>query len=352
MLTARVHRLLALALMLPVAGALAATTAHETALGAGMVNPGYEEKPGWFKSSFLDIREDVAEARDAGRRVLLYFYQDGCPYCAKLLRENLAVASIVQKLRQDYDVIAINLWGDREVTGFDGSARSEKDFSTDLRVMFTPTLLLLDSDGAVALRINGYYPPDQLEAALDYVTAGGSGRAGFRSFVAARESAFGTLGVSRAGPGFLSPPFHLNARDALSGRPLLVVFDQGNCRACDELHGDIFSRAATRELLAGFDVAVLDANSTTSLTTPAGETTSAAAWARALGVVYTPSLVFFDAGGSEVFRTEGYLKSFHVQASLAYVGEGAYRTQPSFQRFVQSRADALRARGVEVDLMN
>ena len=45
---------------------------------ADMDNPGYHEKPDWFKQSFLDIREDVQEASGEGRRVLLYFYQDGC----------------------------------------------------------------------------------------------------------------------------------------------------------------------------------------------------------------------------------------------------------------------------------
>ncbi len=81
-----------------------------------MVNPGYEEKPDWFKLSFLDLREDVREASAAGKRVLLYFYQDGCPYCAKLLRDNFGQREIAEKTRSHFDVIAINMWGGREVT--------------------------------------------------------------------------------------------------------------------------------------------------------------------------------------------------------------------------------------------
>jgi len=30
------------------------------------------EKPDWFKDSFLEFEEDVAEAASAGRRVMLY----------------------------------------------------------------------------------------------------------------------------------------------------------------------------------------------------------------------------------------------------------------------------------------
>jgi len=36
-------------------------------LEPGMVNPGYHEKPDWFKNSFLDIREDIEEAAGEGR---------------------------------------------------------------------------------------------------------------------------------------------------------------------------------------------------------------------------------------------------------------------------------------------
>jgi thioredoxin-related protein len=87
----------------------------EEKLSEGMVNPGYHEKPSWFKESFLDIREDIEEAAAENKRVLLYFYQDGCPYCGKLLRDNFADREIAAYSQQKFDVIAINMWGDREV---------------------------------------------------------------------------------------------------------------------------------------------------------------------------------------------------------------------------------------------
>ena len=62
-------------------------------------------EPAWFKESFLDIREDIAEATTTGRRVLLYFYQDGCPYCAKLLNDNFGNREIAEKTQQGFDVI-------------------------------------------------------------------------------------------------------------------------------------------------------------------------------------------------------------------------------------------------------
>ena len=138
-------------------------------LEAGMVNPGAHQHPPWFKESFLDIREDVAEATAEGRRLMLYFYQDGCPYCKKLLETNFGLRAITDKTRAELDVVAVNMWGDREVTDLQGNLTTEKAFAKELRVMFTPTLLFLNESGEVILRVNGYYAPHQFNAVLDYV---------------------------------------------------------------------------------------------------------------------------------------------------------------------------------------
>jgi hypothetical protein len=44
------------------------------------------------------------------------------------------------------------------------------------------------------------------------------------------------------------------------------------------------------------------------------------------------------------------MKGFHVQSVLDYVASGAYKKQPSLQRFIRERADAMRERGVVVDI--
>ena len=120
-------------------------------LQGDMVNPGYHEKPSWFKESFLDLREDVQEATENKKRVLLYFYQDGCPYCAKLLQDNLGQKKLADKTRKYFDVISINMWGDKEVTDLKGQLTTEKKFTEKMRVMYTPTLLFLTEKGKVEI---------------------------------------------------------------------------------------------------------------------------------------------------------------------------------------------------------
>ena len=335
------------ALWLILAGA-ANAAAPEADLEPGFVNPGYEEKPEWFKTSFLDLNEDVAEARAAGKRVMLYFYQDGCPYCAKLLRVNFSTKSIVDKTRKHFDVIAINMWGDREVTDLDGQMLTEKQFAEKWKVMFTPTILILDPQGQVALRINGYYPPDKFEAALDYTALGLEKKLAFREYYAKLNPVKAT-GKLHDEPWILKPPYDL-AKLARADRPLLILFEQEVCRTCDEYHQDIYQRPETRKLLDRFNIVRLDIWSDMPLVDLQGRKTTARKLARAMDVKFTPTMVFVDRNGREVFRTEAYLRAFHLQSSLDYVASGAYRKQPNFQRYIAARADRLEAQGIHVDL--
>lgn len=319
---------------------------REGALDAGMVNPGAEEHPAWFKNTFLDLDEDLREARAAGKRLLLYFYQDGCPYCKKLMEDNLGQRSIADKMQGYFDVIPLNIWGDRELTSLDGQTMSEKDYAAGQKVMFTPTLVVLDETGKPVLRMNGYYPPHRFTAALDY--AGGRHE---REMSLAEYAKDADLRPARAtlheDAAYLKP----EALAAKRQRPLLVLFEQKQCADCDVLHEDIFAQAESRPLLVKFDIVLLDRWSTASIRTPDGKATTAADWARALGIQYAPALVFFDRAGREVFRSEAWLRRFHTQSVLDYVASGSYRTQPNFQRFIEDRADELRAQGVVVDIM-
>ena len=90
--------------------------------------------------------------------------------------------------------------------------------------------------------------------------------------------------------------------------------------------------------------------SKTPVMTPDGTRTTAREWAEALNVAYAPSIVLFDADGREVIRAEGDFKRFHSQSIMDYVLSGAYRTQPSFQRYISARVEAFRERGIDVDI--
>lgn len=304
------------------------------------------ELPRWFVETFLDFREDAREARAQGKRLLVYFGQDGCPYCKLLMQTTFTETRVVDLVRRGFTPIALNLWGDREVVWADGRKMTEKQLGALLKVQFTPTLLVLNEKAEIIVRLNGYQSPPRMAAALQYAAERLETKQSFADYMqhVAVEPASATLHDQ---PFFIKPPYLL-ARKA-GARPLLVLFERTHCSSCDELHRDSFRRKEVTELLPKFDVARFTPQDESTVVTPAGQKTTADAWARELKVVYAPTLVFFDASG-EVFRVDSYMRPFHLASALEYVAGGAYRKEPSFQRFVQARAERLRASGQIVDL--
>lgn len=305
--------------------------------------------PPWFSETFLDFREDIREAARSSRRLMVYFGQDGCPYCRELMRVNFSQKSIADATRRHFTPVALNIWGDREVTWIDGKVRSEKEFAAFLKVQFTPTLLFFDEKGGVVLRLNGYYPPHRFRVALDYVSGRHEGKMSFAEYLRrnVKETDSGRLHDQ---PFFMKPPLDLDRTRGPAAKPLAVLFEHKHCAACDEMHARGFRDKATLALVGRFDVARLELFGKEEVVTPGGRRMSAEQWGRDLKVAYTPSIVFFDARGKEVFRIDAYLRPFHLASSFDYVASGAYRSEPSFQRFIQARAEKIRARGGQVEL--
>jgi thioredoxin-related protein len=292
-----------------------------------------QEAPEWFAQSLLHLPDDVAEAAREGKRVMLYFGQPGCPYCRQLMEVNFRQRPIAERMQKEFVSLELSIFGDREVTWTDGRATTEKKLAAELKVQYTPTLVFLDEKGAIAHRVNGYYAPPRFVAALDQAW----GRA-----------------PSPAAPGgkaaMTDEPFFLPLKDLRRGRPLAVLFETPYCGECDELHAAVLQHRAVRAQLESFDVVRFALSGTDVITTPGGRPMQVADWARSLEVDYVPTIVLFDEAGTERLRMEAYFRAFHVAGSLAYVSSGAWRSEPSFQRFLQARGDELRRQGKPVDL--
>lgn len=150
-------------------------------------------KQDWFHESFLDLREDLAEARAAGKGLIIAFEQAGCPYCRELHRVNFADKELVDFLRKHYVFIQIDLRGSREVTDFNGKAMEERKFARKWGVVFTPTIMLFSSapsattgksgrDAAAAI-MPGYFKPFHFRTMLEFVSAGHHKKKHFQDYV-------------------------------------------------------------------------------------------------------------------------------------------------------------------------
>ena len=302
--------------------------------------------PEWFKDSFLDLREDIADAAGEGRRVVIFFHQNGCPYCNLMVERNLSQKDIQDIMRKDMDVIELNMFGDREVTNQDGNSMTEKEFAAAMKVQFTPTLLFFDEQGKVILRLNGYIPPQNFKLALEYVRGGMEREVSYRKYLAQNRppAPAGSLAMEDF---FLQPPYLLKPGGK---KPLIILFEQRQCPDCDRLHEELLPDPEIRRLLQRYNVVQLDMWSETPLVTPGGKTVTAREWARELGVIYAPTLMIMDAGGVEIIRSEAVFKRFHTASILDYGLDGSYLEEPSFQRYLSARSEHIREQGKDVDI--
>ena len=134
-------------------------------------------KPTWLRDTFKDLREDLAEANTEGKRLLIIVEQRGCIYCTKMHEEVFPLPAIDALIRDSYFVVQLNLFGDVEVTDFDGTTLPEKEMALRWGVMFTPTMIFLPEEvpegataaqAAVAL-MPGAFGKGTTEALLTWV---------------------------------------------------------------------------------------------------------------------------------------------------------------------------------------
>lgn len=124
-------------------GAVAALMAIPALAEVG--DDGLHKQP-WMRDTFMDLREDLDEANAEGKRLVLFFEQRGCIYCRKMHEEVFSDAKVAGYIDDNFFVVQMNLYGDVEVTDFDGESLSEKDMARKWRVMFTPNIVFLPEE--------------------------------------------------------------------------------------------------------------------------------------------------------------------------------------------------------------
>lgn len=304
--------------------------------------------PDWFKESFLDLDEDISDATAANKRLVLYFWQPGCPYCDQLWEDNFSHKDIEEKFRKNFDIVAINMWGDREVITVAGNTFTEKSLAAALGIKYTPTLLFFNEDKKVIHRLNGYIPPESFTLSLDFVAGKYEKKQNFGEYALAHRKKPETKVESSK---LHHEDFFSEGKTNLSSdKYLAVFFEESNCKNCDLLHEKTLRSPVSRELIKQFESVQFDRNAETTITTPSGEKTTVKQWANKLGISYLPAMVFFDPNGNEVMRIDVQMRTFHIQSVFDYVLTGTYKTEKNFQRYISARADKIRETGVDVDI--
>ena len=301
--------------------------------------------PDWFKDSFLDLAEDASEAAESNKHVLLFMTLNGCPYCSKML--NVVFAGDKDYIQKNFDSIAINIKGDRSVTPAGGEEMSEKDFARQQRVLFTPTIIFLDENAKQVYRINGFWNGKMFRSVMEFVSSKSYKTMTLPAFVKARAVQAKT---KQAAYKFRAHPQLQTISDfSKVKKPLLVLFEDKDCKGCDKLHDANFNRPAIKEVLKTFVFARLDGYSSEPIVDINGNKTTAQAWAKSLKLTSRPGMVLFDEG-KERQRIDGELYGYHFQNALTYVSGKHYKTFDNWLLYSSDRSEKLLKAGQNIDI--
>ncbi len=299
--------------------------------------------PPWFKESFLEIAADVEEAGEEGKHVMLFFHVANCPYCYKMLEENFKASTYTNFLQEKFDAIEINLRGDREVVFNEVLTVPEKELARHLGVLYTPTILFLDPNNKVVLRLNGYRSVSAFKYVLDFVDQRAYTRTNLSQYI--EDSSKKSVYEFRDHDSFSS----LKELHAAGGKPLALLFEDRSCDECDTLHDGILSLPETKALLEKLTVIRLDAFSDEPIIGIDGNPTTPMALAAALGITYRPGILLFDKG-KEVLRIDGMLRSFHFQQALRYVADRHHLKYPQFRDYRRLNTREIRESGRDIHI--
>ena len=295
--------------------------------------------PDWFKLSFLDIKEDIDEAKQSGKKgLILYFGMSKCPYCKAMLENNFGRDDIAKYTRKNFDVVAIDVKGSKSVKTPSGETMSEQKFSILSHANFTPTLVFYDGTGKEVHRLVGYYAVYRFRAALEFVADAHYKKETFKRYLAR-----GGMQVTNDGDEInyrsfsMTEPYVLGRKTIQAQRPLMVIFEQDNCHACDVLHEGVLSSESITKIFPDVDVVQLDISQDTPVITPDERKISTKKWAEDLNIFYTPTLIFYDEKGKEILRLDSVAHFNRLNTVIRYVNTRAYKHYKNYAQWLRSQ---------------
>ncbi|MBD3609947.1 MAG: thioredoxin fold domain-containing protein [Gammaproteobacteria bacterium] len=296
--------------------------------------------PDWFKLSLMELQDDVEEARESNKHLMLFMHIDRCPYCTRMLEENFRQGKTKTFIQSNFDVIALNIRGDREVFWDNETSYTEKTLSRALGVHATPTIVFLNQQGQKVFQMNGYRKPSAFKHVLNYVNDQQYTKITFLDYVRLQAKTSYTL---KSHPLFSSTTDLSNVKG-----PLAVIFEDQTCTGCNEFHQEVLHHKDVLQELKPFTLIRLDAFSNMPITDINGKQTTPKAWAKSLELDYRPGTILFDQG-KEIARADGRLYHFHFKELLRYVSMKHYQQYPTYIEYLGPRQIELLNSGVDID---
>jgi len=124
------------------------------------------------KLSFLNLKEDLQEAKKEGKYLFIMFEQEGCPFCDKMRRVTFQDSKVKEYFTKYFYMVRIDIKGSNTVIYFNGKGMTEKELAHKFRVRATPHFIFFDHNGKPILSIPGYIPTKEFLLIGKYIAEG------------------------------------------------------------------------------------------------------------------------------------------------------------------------------------
>lgn len=128
--------------------------ASAVALAAGPRDP----ENYFFDQTLGDLTEELAEARDQGKRgLLIFFEQEECPFCHRMKQTVLNQPQVQDFYKARFLIFPVDIESTVEITDPAGKMTTQKDFFADVTRNrgATPVFAFFDLDGELVARYTG-----------------------------------------------------------------------------------------------------------------------------------------------------------------------------------------------------
>ncbi len=110
----------------------------------------------FFDANTGDLREELADVNAAGKKGILFFFeQEGCPSCLYMKQNVLNRVDVQTLYRRHFAIFTIDLFGSVPLKDFQGRSMTEKGFAAEARIRGTPTFAFHDLSGKEVTRVVG-----------------------------------------------------------------------------------------------------------------------------------------------------------------------------------------------------
>lgn len=133
-----------------------------------------------------ELSEAQNLARSNEKKVFVFAEAEWCTYCKRMRSDIFPREDVQALLEEHYYPVSVDIESDEQLT-FNGNTMTQREFSRQMRVSATPTLIILDASGEVMGVQPGFLPADVFVPLLEYVVSDSYGKMEFKEYLENRS---------------------------------------------------------------------------------------------------------------------------------------------------------------------